>query len=226
MKSKLTFLILLTAAITSCKKTTNVDVTLNTSGKLTYRLLDDSGKGLPNVKLSLYDRQDLYYSNTNVLLDARVTDANGQVDFGDLNPRNYQVISDSAKVNNITYVVQEYVQVTTGSVKNKETKVTDHSGTVTITIKSYNNNQSLKNIGVMIIPTNRYNYNNNTAANLKIADFTGVTNDLGVASFKIPAVKQYSVYLYNTVTNASYGTYYNGITVQKDGVFNTTSYIY
>lgn len=223
MKSKLTFLILLLAVFASCKKTTNVDVKLSTSGKLTYKLTDDAGKGLPNVKVSLFDRQD-NYSNTTILLDTRLTDPNGQVDFGDLNPNNYLLVADSAKVNNVAYMVQEYVQVITGAVKQKETKVTDYSGTFTMTVKSYNSNQPLKNIGVIMVPSNKFNYSSTTAAHLKVADFSGATNDAGLIIFRIPSNKQYTVYLYNTVTNASYN--YNTVSVQKDATVNYSMNIY
>ncbi|QXU43422.1 hypothetical protein [Pedobacter sp. D749] len=226
MKSKLTLLILLVAVFISCKKTTNVDVKISTSGKLTYKLTDDAGKGLANVKVSLFDRMDTYYySNYNILLETRLTDQNGLADFGDLNPNSYLLVTDSAKVNNVAYMVQEYVQVITGAVKAKETKVTDYSGTFALTVRSYNNNQPLKNIGVIIIPSNKFNYASTTAANLKVADFSGVTNDAGLITFKIPSNKQYSVYLYNTVTNASYN--YNGsLSVQKDATVNYSTNIY
>ncbi|MBB4107139.1 hypothetical protein [Pedobacter zeae] len=224
MKSKLTLLILLTVVFIACKKTTNVDVKLSTSGKLTYRLTDDAGKGLANVKVSLFDRADGYYSNYNILLETRVTDPNGLADFGDLNPNNYMLVTDSAKVNNVAYLVQEYVQVITGAAKAKETKVTDFSGTFALTVRSYNN-QPLKNIGVIMIPSNKFNYSSTTAANLKVADFSGVTNDAGLITFRIPSAKQYLVYLYNTVTNASYN-YNNGISVQKDATVNYSMSIY
>ncbi|GAA4206602.1 hypothetical protein GCM10022289_27810 [Pedobacter jeongneungensis] len=225
MKSKLTLLILLVAAFMSCKKTTNVDVTVSTSGKLTYRLTDGAGKGLPNVKVSLFDRTDAYYSNYNVLLETRLTDPNGLADFGDLNPNNYMLVADSAKVNNVAYMVQEYVQVLTGAVKAKETKVTDYSGTFALSVRSYNNNQALKNIGVIVIPSNKFNYASTTAANLKVADFSGVTNDAGLITFKIPSNKQYSIYLYNTVNNASYN-YNSSVSVQKDATVNYSMTIY
>lgn len=225
MKSKLTLLILLVAVFISCKKTTNVDVKLSTSGKLTYKLTDDAGKGLANVKVSLFDRTDTYYSNTNILLETRLTDPSGLADFGDLNPSNYLLVADSAKVNNVAYIVQEYVQVLTGAVKAKETKVTDYSGTFALTVRSYNNNQPLKNIGVIMVPSNKFNYSSTTATNLKVADFTGVTNDAGLITFKIPSNKQYAVYLYNTVTNASYN-YNNSVSVQKDATVNYLMNIY
>lgn len=147
-------------------------------------------------------------------------------DFGDLNPKNYQLLVDSVKVNNMAYVVQEYVQVVNGGVKQKETKVTDHSGTFTLLVRSaYNNNQPLKNVGVIIIPSNKFNYSSSTAFNLKIADFSGVTNDNGLITLKIPSNKSYTVYLYNTVTNSSYNNNSN-LYVQKDGTASYSVNVY
>lgn len=218
MKLKLSFLTLFLAVLFSCKKTTNVDVQLSTSGKLAYKLTDDAGKAIPNVKVSLLVNND-HYSNY-VLLESRVTDSNGQADFGDLNAGNYQLLSDSARVNNVPYLVKEYVQVTAGVAKTKETKVTEFSGTFVMTVKSYNNSQPLKNVGVLLIPSNRYSYNATTANQLKAAHFSGLTNDAGVVSFnKVPSDMYHYVYIYNTVTNASYG-YYGSFSVQKGATYN------
>ena len=224
MKSNFTFLVLLLAIFASCKKTNNVDIKLSNSGKLSYKLTDATGKGLPNVKISLFDRQE-NYSNFGILLDTRLTDFNGQADFGDLNPSNYMIIADSPKVNNVAYYVQEYVQVTTGTLKLKEVKVTDFSGTFNLTVKSYNTNQALKNIGVLIIPANKFNYSLSTTANFKIADFAGLTNDAGSISLIIPSNKQYVVYLYNSITNTSYNNNSN-VWLQKDGIANSYINLY
>ena len=222
MKSQSTLLILLLAIFTSCKKTTNVDVKLSTSGKLTYKLTDDAGKGLPNVKVSLFDRLG-YYANIDILLDEKLTDPDGQIDFGDLNPNNYLLVADSTTVNNVDYIVREYVQVITGAVKHKETKVTDHSGTFIVTVKSYSN-KPLKNIGVMMIPHNKFIYSSSTASHLKVADFSKIANEAGVVSFKIPSDKLYTIYFYNVTTDASEG-YNDVVSVRKGATVNYTVYI-
>jgi hypothetical protein len=206
MKSKLTLLILLLAVFTSCKKTTNVDVTLSTSGKLTYKLLDDAQKGIPNVKVSLYDNL-ANFSNTTILLETRITDQNGIVDFGDLNPKNYLIILDSPMVNNVKYNIQDYVQILTGTTKNKEIKVSDFSGTFNLKVKSSKNNVSLKNVGVLIVPSNKYAYYSSTTDYFKIADYKGVCDDAGLVSFKVPSNKAYNILVYNVNTNVSYGIY-------------------
>jgi 5-hydroxyisourate hydrolase-like protein (transthyretin family) len=223
MNSKLTLLLLLFAVFTSCKKTTNIDVELSTSGRLTYKLIDNNGKGLPDVKVSLFEHQN-NYSNGTMLLDTRVTDSDGQVDFGDLNPNSYLLIADSANVNNVAYRVQEYVQVITGAVKKKETKVTDHSGIFRVIVKSYTN-QALKNIGVMMIPYNRFDDSTPISSQLKVSDFSGVTNEHGSISFRIPSNRAYVVYLYNVVTNASYN-YNANVYVEKDATIDYGMTIY
>jgi len=224
MKFKATLSILLLAALTSCKKTTNVDLSLSTSGKLTYRLLDDAGKGLPNVKVSLYDNGDLNL-NIRVLLDEQRTDQNGQVDFGDLNPQNYFVVPDSPVVNNIQYNVQEYVQVLTGKTKNKEIKVSDFSGTMKFKVYNYATNRAQPNAGVVLIPGQKYSYFLTPADFSSVAEFKGLTDANGDISFKVPCDKAYIVIVYNTTTNK---TYYNGgsFVVQKNRNYNQTLSFY
>lgn len=225
MKYKFTLFILLSLALTSCKKTTDVDVTVSNSGKLTYQLLDDAGKGLPNVKISLFDFLD-NYSNTSILLDTKTTDQNGIADFGSLNPRNYLIVPDSPMVNNIKYNIQDYVQVLTGTTKQKAVKVSDFSGTFNFTVYNYYNNYlPQKNIGVLMIPTEKYTYSASAATYLSIADYKGVSNDAGLVSFKVPSNKQYTIFLYNTTTNASYGTTNYG-TVATNATVNQSLYVY
>lgn len=200
MKLKLAYLMLLSVAFVSCKKTTEVELSLSNSGKLTYKLTDENGKGLSNVKVSLFDHLDSYYASNSILIDERRTDGNGQVDFGDLNPKSYLIVADSAKANNVNYIVRDYVQVTTGITKNKETKVTDFSGTLVVKVTSYYTNQPAKNIGVLIIPTSNYEYEQYISKSLATAEFKGVTGDNGIATFKIASGKDYVVCLYNTTT--------------------------
>jgi len=226
MKSKFTLFILLLSVFASCKKTNNVDVTVSTSGKLSYKLLDDSGKGIPNVKVSIFDTPDNYYSNAKILLDTRLTDQNGLADFGDLNPRSYLIVLDSPMVKNIKYNIQEYVQVITGKTKEKEIKVPDYSGTMNFKVTApYNNNQPQRNIGLLLIPAYKYGYNLTIDAYLRLAEFKGVTNDTGMISFKVPSNKDYYVLAYNITTNQVYGAG-SYPPVQKDGTVNQSFYIY
>ena len=215
--------ILLIAVLASCKKTTNVDISLSTSGKLTYKLLDDAGKGMPNVAVSLFDNLN-NSSNTTILLDKRLTDEKGIADFGDLNPHNYLVVPDSPMVNNVKYNIPEYIQVLTGVTKNKEVKVSAYSGTFNISVMSYSTGLPLKNIGILVIPTNKFNYDSATS-DPNVADYKGVSNDAGLASFKVPSQKEYCVFLYNLTTKAFYG-YHNYKLVQTNQTEKISMIVY
>lgn len=225
MKLNFTLLILILAVATSCKKTSNVDLTLSTSGKLTYKMLDDAGKGLPNVKVSLFDYVNDFGTST-ILLDTRFTDQNGLVDFGDLNPKTYLVVPDSPMVNNVKYVPKEFIQVVTGKTKDKVLKVSEYSGTYNFTVKNSNNgNFPAKNIGILMIPSNRFSYGSSASPYLNVADFKGTSNDLGQVSFKVPSNKLYTVFLYNTITNNSLGTM-NNYMIEKNATVNMPLYVY
>jgi 5-hydroxyisourate hydrolase-like protein (transthyretin family) len=224
MKLKFTLSIMLLALLTACKKTTNVDVMLSTSGKLTYRLLDDSGKGMANIGISLFDNVENNQS-TKVLLDTKTTNQDGQVDFGDLNPSNYLVVPDSPLVNNVRYNVQDYVQVITGTTKNREAKVSDFSGTYNFRIFNYTKNQVQPNVGILMIPSQRYLYFGTTQYYAALADYKGVTDARGQLSLKVPSDKAYTIYVYNTATGIPYsaGSMY---ALAKNQTSNLTFNIY
>ncbi|MNV41458.1 hypothetical protein D3C71_1330950 [compost metagenome] len=220
MKSKLATLIFLLAVFYSCKKITNIEVTSPTSGEFTYKLLDDAGKGISNVKVSVFDRLE----GRPVLYES-LTDNNGVADFGKINSGSYFIRADSPAVNNIKYSIQEYVQVLTGKPKHKEIKVSDYSGTLNITIINHNYYNPLKNIGVLVIPTNRFTYDLPTTSYFGVADYKGVSDAKGFVSFKVPSNKEYTLYLYNITTNVRYdwpGTF----SIQKGSTTNLSLYIY
>lgn len=212
MKSKLSLLILLLTIFTSCKKTNDIDNTVSVTGKLTYKLLDDAGKGLPNVKIRLRDYDQL-------LLDTRITDKNGLVDFGELNTGNYFVFPESPVVNNVEYLIQDYIQLVPGETKNKEVKVSDYSGKFNFVIKAYNhNNMPVENIGLLLIPLSKFVYDP-LSTYFDVADYKGVSNANGLVSFKAASDIDYIAYLYNIKTNISYGRYHN-IIVRKNQTVN------
>lgn len=204
---------LLMAVFVSCKKTTNLDVSFSNSGKLSYKLMDDAGKGIPNVKVSLFDHIANYYSGNTILIDERQTDVNGLVDFGDLNPKSYLIVADSAKVKNVNYSIKEYVQVVTGVSKHRDVKVTDFSGTLSVKVISHYTNKPSKNIGVFLMDSNNYVYDSNVTKSLNASEFKGITNEEGLITFKVPSDRSYAITIYNTETNVIYG--YSHVSVQK-----------
>ena len=219
MKSKLTILILFLAVFTSCKKTTNIEVTTPTTGEFSYKLLDDAGKGLSNVKVSIFDQTE-----ERLVLQEVFTDKNGIADFGRLNSGTYLIRADSPVVNKVKYPIQEYVQVLTGKPKHREIKVSDYSGTFNFTVLNTSQNPQ-KNLGILMIPKDNYIYGLPTTSYFDVADYKGVSDAKGFISFKVPANKEYMVYIYNITTNVRYDS--GGIlSIQKDAILNSNLYIY
>jgi hypothetical protein len=204
---KITLSLLLLAGLMSCKKTTNVEVAVPTSGSLSYKLTDETGKGIPGVNINLHDLVDGLKMEP-VVLERVVTDANGVADFGDLNPTTYYITADTPKVNNVTYIVKDYVQVLTGVVKQKSIKVTDFSGGVTLKFGSYYNQTPAGNIGILLVPFERYS-SRPVSYLTKVADYKGTTSSAGEVTFKIPSLKAYTVVAYNLNTERIYEAYMN-----------------
>jgi len=203
LKPKFALLLLLFAVSVACKKTTYTEIAPSHNGKLIYKLTDDTGKGLPNIEVSLfaYDSSNYIYK---VFLDKQLTDASGQINFGDLNPGSYWVKADSPKVNNISYWAQEQVEVLAATTTRKETRVTDFSALLTVIVRPLEEERPLKNIGVMMVPSNKISYPTSTDSYSKIADFKGVTNDAGLITFKISCYKEYLIYLYDLTTKVQF----------------------
>ena len=210
MKSKFALLIIFFIFSISCKKETNVAVTPKTTGTIVYKLLDDSGKGIANVKVSLFDNVNNINYNSPILLDTRITDQNGAVNFGELNPETYLLVPDSPMVNKVKYYVRDFLQIVSNVDKEKDTKVSDFSGTLNINVKSsYNDtyNAILKNVGVLLVPSSKFAYGADASYYFNICDYKGVSDDLGNLSFKVPSSITYYFILYNVSTNAIYYQY-------------------
>jgi hypothetical protein len=204
---KITLSLLLLAAFVSCKKTTNTEVVLPTSGKLTYKLVDDAGKGITGVNVNLYDLVDGLKIEP-VILDQVVTNANGVADFGELNPATYYIVADSPKVNNIYYIIKDYVQVIRGSENQKSVKVTDYSALASLKFVSDYYQTPAPNIGVLLIPFKKFT-GDPVSALLKVADYKGTTNAAGEVTFRVPSLKNYTVVAYNINTGHIYDGYMN-----------------
>lgn len=201
MKSKLPFLILFLAVLTSCKKIVNIEVTVPLAEKFTYKLLDDAGKGLSNVKVSIFE----YSSNENrALLYEGFTDKNGIADFGKINSGFYFIKADSPEVNNVKYPVQQNIQLFSDKPNHKEVKVSDFSATFNFTVVDYSHYDLPINIGMLMIPKNKFKYGLPTTSYFDVADYKGACDDKGFISFQVPSNKDYISYLYNITTNNRY----------------------
>jgi len=231
MKYKIILLLALSVFVSACKKVTNVKLIDGpTAGKLSYKLSDDAGKGLAGVKVSVYDI-GTYYSggtpNPNALVSTVQTDQEGIAYFADLLPKNYLVTTDSASVNNVKYIADEFVQVVAGTEKKKTIKVSEFSGLLNITLLSYNDYRTpLKNIGVLAYPTNAVQPNSaNVKTIINEAVLKGVTDVNGFVSIRVPSNVNFNFIIYNlTNNNLSYG--FGGYRVTKGGSTVVSLYSY
>lgn len=221
MKYKIMLLLILTATVISCKKTTNVRVVDPASaGKLSYKIVDDAGKGLPNVKVSIYDNKEytsgIFYDPSS-LIDTLITDNNGVASFSGLAAANYLVVADSPAVNKVKYDVREFVQVVAGIDKEKVTKASDFSGTLRITLKSnLDYSTFLTNTGVAAIPYNPANIKSiDIKSVVNAAAITGITNAQGFVTLKIPSNVNYYLVAYS-LDKGEISSWYDVYLVQKD----------
>jgi len=231
MKYQIMLLLALCVFMSACKKVTNVKlIDSPAAGKLSYQLSDDAGKGIAGVKVSVYD-PELYYitllPNANSLVGSVRTDENGIAYFPDLLPKNYQVITDSVKVNKVNYLTDEYVQVVAGAEKKKNIKVSDFSGLLNITLISNNDYRTpLKNLGIVAYPTNAGQPNSvNVRSFINDAVLKGVTDVNGFVSIKVPCNVSFDFIIYN-LTNNNVGYGYGAFSVAKGGKTTASLYSY
>ncbi|QDW24831.1 hypothetical protein FFJ24_008405 [Pedobacter sp. KBS0701] len=231
MKCKIMVLFGLFILALSCKKITNVKLVdgLN-SGKLSYKLVDDAGKGLTGTKVSLYDAQNILntsYPNANALVATIRTDQDGVAYFPELLPKNYLVICDTAIINNVRYRTDEFVQVVADTEKKKTVKVSEFSGILNLTLISSSDYRSpLKNVGVVAYPVNDIKLNSGNIADvINSSALKGVTDASGLVSIKLPSNISFDFIVYN-LTNRNLGYGYGNYNIAKDAKISATLYSY
>lgn len=214
----------------SCEKTTNIHfVDSPATGKLNYTLVDDSGKGLSEVKVSIYRNDasfDVDFLEPRFLVDSLKTNADGTAIFSDLVPGDYKLIADSLMVNNVKYNSREMVQVVAGKEKKRVTKASEFTASLNITVISKADYRTpLKDIKVVATPFPL----NSTAANIRstinAAYFHGVSNAKGFVSLKIPSSIPYYLTAYNPYTN-SISPSNEGYIIRKNGSYTLYFYGY
>ncbi|WP_157258197.1 SpaA isopeptide-forming pilin-related protein [Pedobacter ginsenosidimutans] len=231
MKCKIMVLFGLFILALSCKKITNVNLVDGVnSGKLSYKLVDDAGKGLAGTKVSLYDAKvvlNTSYPSANALIATIRTDQDGVAYFSDLLPKNYLVICDTAIVNKARYRTDEFVQVVADTDKKKSVKVSAFSGTLNLTLISTSDYRSpLKNVGVVAYPVNDIKLNSGNVSDvINSSSLKGVTDASGLVSLKLPSNIPFDFIVYN-LTNRNLGYGYGNYSVAKDTKSNMTLYSY
>jgi len=204
----------------SCEKITNIRyVDSPSTGKLSYKVVDDGGKGIPKVKVSVYlnDRfSDLTLLDDRSIVDSLRTDADGVAIFSDLTPGNYKVVTDSPVVNRVKYNSREIVQVVADREKKKTTRVSDFYGTLKINIISQVNYVTpLKDIQVFATSMPLDPAAANIQAILDAAPIHGITDENGGIKLKIPSNITYYLTTYNPKTKAR-SSWNQGKAIQKN----------
>lgn len=202
MKTKLLLLLGLPALMGSCEKTSYITlVEPDKPGRLSYQIVDDSGKGMVGLKVSLYDtsiRPIGLEVNPDNPIDTRRTNPDGVADFNDLLPGNYKVVSDSAAINGILYRTYEYIQVISNLEKKKTVKASDFSGILKVKLLSSQDRKTvLSNMGIVAYRYGRGPDAKNVKNFVASAVLKAVTDENGMASIKVPFDAQYNIIVYS-----------------------------
>lgn len=231
MKCKIILLLGLTVLTLSCQKITNVKLVDGIStGKLSYKVVDDSGNGMAGINVSIYDSKIIYSAtspNPNALIGTIKTNPEGIANFSDLLPENYLVTADSPVVNKVKYRTEEFVQIVADTEKKKAVKVTDFSGLLNITLISRNDYRSpLKNMGVVAFPGNGSQPSSaHIRAIINESPLKGVTDGNGFLSIKVPSNIYFDFIVYN-LENGNFGSGYGIYTTAKNGKNTFSIYSY
>lgn len=103
----------------------------------------------------------------------------------------------------------------------QDTKVSDFSGTLSLSVSSYSDEKPMEGVGVILIPSNKVYKEETTPVYLEMADFKGTTDGLGLVKFRIPCHRQYKIHLYNMTSHAAYKKYNPDVLfLEKDAQVN------
>jgi len=214
-------LLVLTALTISCNEVTNVKLVDGPDkGKLNYKIVDDAGKGVAGVKISIYDRRDTYdylYYDPPIAIDTIRTNQDGIATFGQLVPMDYLLVADTVPANRAKYHLREFVQVVAGIDKTKITKASGFSGILSMKIISgYHYPNPFKNLGVAAVPINPRNINSDNIEDIvNSALIKGITDENGNLSLRIPSNINYNLIFYiPNIGNYGYGGF--SYTVNRD----------
>ncbi len=138
MKKILLFSMSFIVLFFSCSKDESLEVILKQSGNLSATLKQKDGTPISDEVVYLYD--------FNTQMDSKKTDANGNVNFGECLEGYYKLVVEDIDVNNVTYSINQQIQVISGSSKNIELIPEDYVGSVTFKALERNVNDDEKYI--------------------------------------------------------------------------------
>lgn len=239
MKTKFLFLFLLAFLFNSCQDELSKDLTIKmiSSSKLTVKVADRSGAAIPNVKIKLYDRSILSSTSTSYsslqYIDVAVTDANGNVDFGEVATGTYFILIDSVRINGLNYQPIMQFQMNTAVDKNITIYPEDYATTFNFNCNKIEASaatgmfavSNFSYLDILLVPATSYSANFSLEKLLSLAEVKGKTNDAGYVSLKVPAFKSFVAVVYNETKTVfmplnNNSNYYSSFSGDKDAIAN------
>ena len=239
MKNLKFSLLIVMAVFTACQKEKNdLTVTLKTSGALNVQLVDNTGSKFDNVKVHLYTYYSSPYSTTSTSfiyggeLDTKVSDSNGNANFGTIAEGTYYVVTDTIQKAGQKYLISKALQVTSGDSKNMVLNPLEFIGKLKFSLEIYNNGMrdTLTRTKIKIALVNNLDYSNNLNRSQVIKKAIAVKSfdANGRVEFdNVPSNIYYYPYVFvdNTDTIGDWSR--NGaIMVTKDNTYSGIAYVY
>jgi len=137
MKNFLIFAILSLGVLVSCEQD-DLTLKMNTdSGELSVALKDNGGAPIAGVQLSLFT--NIKYNNRTkehdkLAIDEQISDANGQVNFGQLMPGTYIIYARNVKDGDYSYNITQSAHVISSEATNLSIVPSEYSATIVFTI--------------------------------------------------------------------------------------------
>jgi hypothetical protein len=211
-------------AFSSCEKS-DITVNLKQSGKLKVQIKNKNNEAIKDLKVKLYSSATTSSGVTSSMLDFKVTDENGNVEFGELLQSTYYVVAKDAKVGNVKYYISKPVQVVTGMSDVTIINPEDFVGKLTVKVNmdnyltgSSSSNLPVKQVNVALIPSEDYVDTMTYEQALSKSITSAKTDDLGSAVFeKIPSNYYYVPFVYYSDTAYTWASNGSSISIGVAG---------
>lgn len=216
MKTKILSLVMLVFTVISCQNDQLKDLTikLDSSSKLTVKLVDSKGVAIANNNIKIYDRE--YLSSTSSsssssstssfgYLFSQSTDANGTIDFGEVASGTYFLVIDSVRVNGVRY--NPVMQFQINSSVDKQITINPEEFFMNVNLNLQKSTSSKASnlisysafggVNVIFVPSYTYSSSYNLDKLISLSLASGKTNDNGSVAIKLPAYNTFTAIVYN-----------------------------
>ena len=182
----------------SCEENKDLNVTLNESGTLKVKVLDEAGEGIGDAKVEVVTSGQVVFEDS--------TNSSGVCETGKLLQDAY-ACRVTAQVDKRVYRTETYTQVIAGENKTVEARPMANSGKITATVVNMNE-EPIEDVNVAVLP---FYHEANYTYEQMLEDrwFHASTDANGEVTFtKVPAFEQYgrsySFFVYYDEENYDY----------------------